>query len=135
MRELPMIAIIDDNPCEIELLIEALEEAEFMGNILQFSSGESFLTHQTTTSRYPALTLLDLHMPGDTGPAILERLRNEGMYFPVVIFTSSWSQTGIMECYKRGANAVVLKPVHFDELVNLCKELCSFWLERVEVFE
>lgn len=125
------ITIIDNDLADAELMVAALREAGFTGEIEHLASGEAFLR---TLERAPAptLTLLDLHLHGSSGHEILTRLRGAGMLAPVLVLTSSWRQSDINESYRRGANAVLLKPVVYREVVDMCRSLCAFWLGRVE---
>ena len=52
-----------------------------------------------------------------------ERLR----MIPVVMLTSSHEEKDMMQSYKLGVNAYVVKPVDFHEFVNAVKELGVFW--------
>jgi len=46
---------------------------------------------------------------------------------PVVVLTSSREERDMVESYKLGVNAYVVKPVDFHEFVNAIKELGMFW--------
>ena len=108
---LPTIAIVDDDPHDLDLLIEAFKRTDFVGDISTFHDGTAYLEHLSEAPSPPTLTLLDLHMPGDDGFEVVQRIRAAKMYCPVVVLTSSWKQSDIDDAYRLGANAVVLKPV------------------------
>ncbi len=46
---------------------------------------------------------------------------------PVVVLTSSREERDMVESYRLGVNAYVVKPVDFHEFVNAIKELGVFW--------
>jgi DNA-binding response OmpR family regulator len=46
---------------------------------------------------------------------------------PVVILTSSHEERDLMESYRLGTNAYVVKPVEFQAFVDAVKELGLFW--------
>ena len=46
---------------------------------------------------------------------------------PVVILTSSREEKDLMESYKLGVNAYVVKPVDFQQFVEAVKQLGAFW--------
>ena len=46
---------------------------------------------------------------------------------PVVILTSSREERDLLESYRLGTNAYVVKPVEFQAFVDAVKELGLFW--------
>jgi CheY-like chemotaxis protein len=78
----------------------------------------------------PALILLDLNMPGIDGRAILEILKqdNELRRIPVLILTTSNDARDINRCYELGASTYIQKPVDFNGLVHVAKQIRSYWL-------
>ena len=82
----------------------------------------------------PAVILLDLKMPRMSGQEVLRQIRAdpELRTIPVVAFTTSREPADVAQCYRLGVNAYVVKPVGFDELVTVLKELKAFWLELNE---
>jgi CheY-like chemotaxis protein len=51
---------------------------------------------------------------------------------PVVVFTTSREPADVAQCYRLGANAYVVKPVGFDELVIVLRSIKAFWMELNE---
>lgn len=82
----------------------------------------------------PAVILLDLKMPRMSGLEVLRQIKSDPKLktIPVVVFTTSREPDDVAQCYRRGANAYVVKPVGFDELVTVLKEIKKFWLELNE---
>jgi len=75
--------------------------------------------------------LLDLKMPGTDGFEVLEWLRNEPQLkrLLVVVLTSSNLQADVDRAYELGANSYLVKPVSFDEMVNLIQRFEAYWSE------
>ncbi|HEU0108078.1 MAG TPA: response regulator, partial [Vicinamibacteria bacterium] len=46
---------------------------------------------------------------------------------PVVIMTSSREERDLVESYRLGVNAYVVKPVDFDQFAAAVKEVGMFW--------
>ena len=46
---------------------------------------------------------------------------------PVVVLSSSRETPDLVECYKHGVNAYVVKPVDFAEFMKAVKQLGIFW--------
>ena len=68
-------------------------------------------------------------MPGLSGLDVLWRLRTDERTrrIPVVMLTSSHRASDIAECYDRGANGYVRKPVDFARFVETARQLQSYW--------
>lgn len=83
--------------------------------------------------RYPLpfLLLLDLKMPGLDGFEVLQWLRAEPELkrLLVVVLTSSNLQSDVDRAYECGANSYLVKPVEFDEMVNMIQRFDAYWSE------
>ena len=78
----------------------------------------------------PKVIFLDLKMPKVDGIEVLRKLKSdpERSKIPVVVLTSSREERDIIESYKLGVNAYIVKPVDFDQFVKVIGELGLFWL-------
>ncbi len=83
----------------------------------------------------PSLILLDLHLHGEDGCALLKRLKDDARFatIPVVIFTTSDDQHDLARCQANHANGYVVKPGTFAELIQCTTDICRYWLERNRV--
>ena len=63
------------------------------------------------------------------GLEVLQQIRSDEKLrmTPVVVVTSSREERDLVESYKLGVNAYVVKPVNFHEFVDAVKELGAFW--------
>ncbi|MDQ6963748.1 MAG: response regulator, partial [Mariprofundales bacterium] len=52
---------------------------------------------------------------------------------PVVILTTSKADEDILRTYDLGANSFIVKPVTFDKLVDIVKQLTNYWFEIVRL--
>ena len=77
----------------------------------------------------PALVLLDLKMPRVDGREVLRLIRENVLLrtIPVVILTSSKEESDLLQTYKLGANAYVVKPVAFDQFIAAVGKIGVFW--------
>jgi CheY-like chemotaxis protein len=73
--------------------------------------------------------LLDNKMPKVTGLDVLKALKSDEQLkaIPVVVLTSSRETEDLMEFYKHGVNAYVVKPRLFAEYMSTVKQLGAFW--------
>jgi two-component system response regulator len=51
---------------------------------------------------------------------------------PVVVLTSSCEEQDLADCYHRGANSYIRKPVDYDHFLAVIRELGLYWLELNE---
>lgn len=76
--------VIDDDSSVCKALRRLLQAAQM--EVETFLSAASFL--QTTLRREPDCLVLDIRMPGMTGPELRDRLHATGRHIPVVFITA-----------------------------------------------
>ena len=130
------ILMADDDPDDRLLIQEAMDEAGLNSQMDFAVDGEDLLDrlhkrgdYTDTTEPLPDLLLLDLNMPRKDGRECLEEIRAEASlcHLPVVVLTTSSAQEDVMRCYRLGANSFVSKPVNFDGMVELVRNLLAYW--------
>jgi CheY-like chemotaxis protein len=107
-----------------------------VGNALHVvSDGDEALRFVRHLSPYedaprPGLILLDLDLPRIDGLAVLaELVRDEALRdIPVVVLTTSDDESDVVRSYDLGASAYITKPVDFDRLVDVVRQLDDFYL-------
>ena len=74
-------------------------------------------------------------MPLMDGRQALKRIKVDSKLrrIPVIILTTSREDQDILQTYDLGANSYITKPVTFEDLVAVIKELKTYWLEFVEL--
>ena len=132
---LKKILIVEDNPNDVELTLEAL--AEYIANTTEVvrdgAEALDYLYRQgkfaDRANGHPAVVLLDLKLPKVDGLEVLRTIRSDETLrlIPVVILTSSREERDVIESYKLGVNAYVVKPVNFHEFIEAVKSLGIFW--------
>ena len=75
------------------------------------------------------MVLLDLKLPKVDGIEVLKTVKADEhlRFIPVVVLTSSREERDLVESYRLGVNAYVVKPVDFQEFARAVKELGIFW--------
>jgi two-component system response regulator len=125
------ILLIEDNMDDAGLTIRTLQKHHLANHLLHLQDGEEALQYLfRENSKMPKVILLDLKMPKVDGIEVLRRLKSddEKKVIPVVVLTSSKEERDIIESYKLGVNAYIVKPVDFDQFVKAVGELGLFWL-------
>jgi CheY-like chemotaxis protein len=136
MNSLKSILLVEDNPLDVELTLEALAEFNLANRVTVVSDGVEALEYleykgkfEKRKKEYPAVMLLDIKMPRMDGIEVLKVIRNNGKlkHMPVVMLTSSREEPDLKICYELGVNAYVVKPVDFKEFMHAVKQLGIFW--------
>lgn len=136
MNTLKRILLVEDDPKDIELTIEALGEYNLANEIAIARDGAEALDYmyrrgifESRPEGNPVVILLDLKMPKMDGMQVLNQLKSDEHLrsVPVVILTSSRETRDLDEGYKLGVNAYVVKPVRFAEFIEAVKGIGVFW--------
>lgn len=132
------ILLVEDNPDDAELAVQALRRDKLANEIAIACDGEEALDFifcrgphaNRTFGNPPRLVLLDLKLPKIDGLEVLKAIKGDPrtQAIPVVIMTSSREERDLVEGYRLGSNAYVQKPVDFDQFRKVVKDLGMFWL-------
>jgi two-component system, response regulator len=132
------ILLVEDNQSDAELTIRALKKKNLADNLIHVHNGEQAIDflfaqgqfHLRDITQSPKVVLLDLKMPKLNGVEVLARIRSDGRTakIPVVILTSSKEDQDVEKCYSLGVNSYVVKPVEFDEFLNVVSEVGVYWV-------
>lgn len=133
------ILLVDDNPQDYQATKRSLQQIGISNPLMYCADGDEALDLLLSGSRKaspanplprPCLILLDLNLPGTDGREVLKQLKQNDQLksIPVVVLTTSSDTNDIEDCYRRGANSYVIKPVDYDGLVSDMRALCDFWL-------
>ena len=126
------VLLIEDNSEDAELTIRVLKKHNLANNLVHLQDGEAALDFLFAegSNTIPRLILLDLKMPKVDGIEVLRKIKNDEQkkLIPVVVLTSSKEERDVIESYKLGVNAYVVKPVEFEKFVEAVAKLGLFWL-------
>jgi CheY-like chemotaxis protein len=130
------ILLVEDDQHDIELTLAALEEHHLANKVAVVSDGAEALDYLYRRGKYknriggnPIVVLLDNKMPKVNGLEVLKIIKADEhlKIIPVVALTSSRETPDLIEFYKYGVNAYVVKPVDFPDFVEAVKQLGVFW--------
>jgi two-component system response regulator len=132
------ILLVEDNPADVALTEEALQDSKMLNNLTVVNDGAEAMEFLHREGKYqsaprPDLILLDLNLPKKTGREVLEEIRADPSltYIPVVIMTVSKDEKDIYETYRLHANCYITKPVRFEEFMEIVKSIENFWFSIV----
>ncbi|MGF1637565.1 MAG: response regulator [Cyclobacteriaceae bacterium] len=136
------ILMADDDADDRMLAREAMEENRVANQLIFVENGEELLDYLYQRGNYnpdnaprPGLILLDLNMPKMDGREALRHIKSDpGLRrIPIVILTTSKAEIDIIKSYDLGVNSFVSKPVTFDELIKVTREIRNYWFGIVEL--
>lgn len=140
MRAPFKILIVEDNKGDVLMISEALEDGALSFRQHVVSDGKEALDYLFKraifeTAETPDLILLDLNIPKYNGLEVLEILKKDEdlKVIPVVIFSTSSSETDVSACYKSHANCYITKPQDALGFMNAVIKIEEFWAEYVNL--
>jgi CheY-like chemotaxis protein len=135
-NQLKTILLVEDDPHDVELTLAALAAAKLANPVTVVNDGAEALDYLYRRNKFktrpedpPVVVLLDLKMPKVNGLEVLKIVKADASLkiIPVVMLTSSREEPDLIECYKQGVNAYVVKPVDFTEFMDAVRRLGIFW--------
>lgn len=137
MNQPAIILLVEDNPMDVILTLDAFKEARLKNQIRVARDGEEALDYLFGRHKFsdrvqfpmPMLILLDLKMPGIDGFEVLKQVKKTDKLkrIPVIILTSSKEEGDRALSYDIGANSYLLKPVNFNGFIDVVKKIDDYW--------
>ncbi len=134
------ILLVEDNPGDVRLTVEALNEGKVRNNLNVVGDGVDALDFLLRRGKYtnavrPDLILLDLNLPKKNGREVLAEIKKHPHLkrIPVVILTTSKADEDILKSYDLYANCYIPKPVDLEQFLKVVKSIESFWLTIVSL--
>ena len=131
------ILLVEDDPQDVTMTLAALEESRPADQVIVVRDGAEALDYLYHRGKFqmrpggdPILVLLDNKMPKVSGLQVLKTIKADEhlKIIPVVALTSSRLTSDLIEFYKHGVNAYVVKAVDYSEFTNAIKQIGVFWL-------
>lgn len=134
------ILLVEDNPGDARLAVEAFRDARVRNNLSVVGNGEaalSFLRREPPHAQAPRpdLILLDLNLPRMGGRELLAKIKTDPdlQRIPVVVLTTSQDEDDIAQAYSLNANCYITKPVDLDAFFKVVQSIEDFWLKTVRL--
>lgn len=134
------ILLVEDNPGDVNLTVEALEDAQIANRLHVVNDGEAALSFLYREGEYaqaphPAIILLDLNLPKKGGREVLAHIKQDPHLrrIPVVILTTSTDDEDVRRAYDLHANCYITKPVGFRQFFRMVHAIEDFWLTVVRL--
>ena len=134
------ILLVDDNPGDVRLTKEALNETGTNNILNVVENGMEAIEYLRRTGMYtnairPEIILLDLNLPKKSGIEVLEEIKKDSQLkeIPVVVLSTSDAEMDVIKAYQYHANCYIVKPVNFDQFVKIIKSTIDFWFNIVKL--
>lgn len=129
------ILLIEDNPGDVRLTMEALKEAKVINNLTVLKDGIEALAFLRRQGQYakaprPHLILLDLNLPKKDGREVLADIKADHSlkHIPIVVLTTSQDEQDVLKSYNLHANCYITKPVDLEQFIRVVRSIEDFWL-------
>ena len=134
------ILLIEDNPGDVRLTREALNDSKILNTINVVHDGVAALEYLRKQGKYaevlvPDIILLDLNLPKMDGRELLSIIKAdpELKRIPVVVLTTSQAEKDILQSYELHANCFISKPVDLDQFIMVVRSIEDFWFTIVSL--
>jgi CheY-like chemotaxis protein len=132
------ILLVEDNPGDVRLTVEGLNEGKVHNNLHVAKDGVEALAFLRRERDYsdavrPDLILLDLNLPRKDGREVLAEIKADPdlKTIPVVVLTTSRAEQDVLQSYQLQANCYITKPVDLEQFIHVVKSIEDFWLTVV----
>ena len=140
-KESILILMADDDEDDRLMAKEALDEARLINEMDFVEDGEDLMDYLYRRGKYeelkdkslPGLILLDLNMPRKDGREALKEIKADRKFqlIPIVVLTTSKAEEDVLRTYDLGVHSFITKPVTFEGLVEIMKNLTKYWFDIV----
>lgn len=134
------VLLVEDDPGDVDLARETLEQSKILVNLHVVEDGVKALQFLRKQGAYadvphPDLILLDLNLPRKDGREVLHDIKSDPVlkYLPVVVLTTSEAEEDILKSYGLGANCYVTKPVGLKQFEKVVRSIEHFWFSIVKL--
>ncbi|SEI37687.1 Response regulator receiver domain-containing protein [Dyadobacter koreensis] len=126
-----IIYIVEDDIDDMLLISEAVKSVDRDIKIISCENGAELIEKiELTPGDQPSLILLDMNMPKMNGMETLQYIRSSRCFdhIPVVMLSTTNDFTLIESAYRAGVNTFYTKPIHYQDLKSIARELTSFFI-------
>lgn len=126
------ILLVEDNPVDLDLTLRAFERRQLANPVQIARDGQEaldWIPRWEAGEALPLVVLLDIKLPRVNGLEVLQQLRSRAVsrHIPVVMLTSSQEDRDVRQAYENHANSYIVKPVNFDNLMEVAAQIKLYW--------
>ncbi|TBX67029.1 response regulator [Flavobacterium silvisoli] len=139
MKEIHIL-LVEDNEGDILLTTEALEEGRIINKVSVVKDGKQAIDFLNQKEPFqdvslPNLILLDINLPKKNGHEVLKYIKSSKQFrhIPIIMLTTSSSESDIIQAYDHYANCFITKPVDVNEFMTAVAKIENFWISIVQL--
>ncbi|MBD3628246.1 response regulator [Cyclobacterium sp.] len=128
------LVVVDDSDVDILIIEDAISDISYPIKFKSFSHPEKFLNYieginPEIFQMEKFIIISDINMPKINGFEMLERIRANAQLalVPIIMFSSSSSNSDAFKSVSLGANAYLTKPLQIDAYQRLICTTIEFW--------
>lgn len=129
------IIFIEDDIDDQEVIADVFKKLNYANEVKFFSEGEKALEYLTATDIEPFIIFSDINMPKLNGIELRDKVReNEDLKIksiPYLFFTTTAEQHYVVEAYSKSIQGFFIKPINYDEIMDVMKTIIEYWLKCV----
>ena len=128
------IWVLEDSESDQEILVRAFQKAGVQNEVNFFQSVKEMEEAVAAFSgTLPALALLDVHLPNESGMDAMRLLSGHDKLkaVPSIAFSHTGRPEDVAEMYALGVSSFIKKSLSFEETLDMVKSLKAYWLESV----
>jgi CheY-like chemotaxis protein len=131
-NNLSPILMVEDRAADLDLTKRAFARRHLLNPIQEARNGEealAYIDRWEAGEPLPVFILLDLKLPRVSGLEVLRQLKNHPKFhtIPVIVLTTSTEDQDIKEAYALGCNSYILKPVEFNNFMEVASHIEVYW--------
>jgi len=115
------VLIVDDSELIRQRLVDLIQGFEVIENIALAGNAEEAYT--SCSEIYPDVIILDIHLPGENGIRILEKIRKKNTIVKIIILTNFPYPQYRKKCMELGADYFVDKTNEFASISDILKTI------------
>ncbi|MCX6107766.1 MAG: response regulator [Proteobacteria bacterium] len=140
LRRAVEILLVEDNPADVRLTVEAFKEGTVRHKLSVARDGVEALDilfrrgiHNQAVR--PDIILLDLNLPRKDGREVLQTIKVDQTLrrIPVVVLTTSSAEEDILRSYDLHVNCYITKPVDMERFIEVVRAIENFWFNIVQL--
>jgi chemotaxis family two-component system response regulator Rcp1 len=128
------ILLVEDNPADVVLAVEAMKESPISHSLSVVSDGHKAIAYMLHQGKYadvqrPDIVILDLNLPKKNGFQVLKEIKENPHLrcIPVIIMTTSSDQNDIRQACELKANSYIVKPLNFERFAKVIHSIMDYW--------
>jgi CheY-like chemotaxis protein len=128
------ILLADDDLDDHFFFKRAIRQLKIHATVSAVTMGDQLLKFLQEKKAAPNIIFLDINMPRKNGIECLQEIKEDSRFkdIPVIMLSSSSSESDIEESFSKGASFYIIKPVLQPELVEILRKVfCFDWKEKL----